>query len=152
MNNLGLNKWAAGLLTLAITVLTGAVAIPEASWAIPLTVWQFAGMVVGTVLAIFLPLSTGPWTAGLKVGGALIAALIGNVVGVLAEGGEWGYTAWLLLGLALLNALAAQLGVGIRVDSATQAIEAEASSAPVQAVDPKAVEVAEHSGARHAGS
>lgn len=151
--NLGLNKWAAGLLTLAITVLTGAVAIPESAWASPLTVWQFAGMIVATVVVIFLPLSQGRWAAALKVIGALLSALIANVIGILTSGlTDWGYAQYLLVGLALLNALAAELGVSVRVDAAKQVIAApEVSSAAVQTVDPKAVVVAEHDGARHAG-
>ena len=151
--NLGLNKWAAGLLTLAITVLTGAVAIPESAWASPLTVWQFAGMVIATFVTIFLPLSSGRWAGAIKVLGSLLTALIANVVGVLTSGlDEWGYAQYLLVGLALLNALAAELGVSVRVDAAKQTIAApEVSSAAVQTVDPKAVIVAEHDGARHAG-
>lgn len=151
--NLGLNKWAAGLLTLAITVLTGAVAIPESAWSSPLTLWQFGGLVVSTIVVIFLPLASGAWAGAIKVIGALASALVANVIGLLTSGlDDWGFTQYMLIGLAILNALAAELGVSLRVDAAKQVIAApEVSSAGVQTVDPKAVVVAEHDGARHAG-
>ena len=152
MNNLSLNKFAAGFLALGVAVLTAAVAIPEEAWSQPAVVWQFGGLILSTILVIFLPLAKGAWAGALKIIGALGAALVANVLAFFAGGGEWGFYQWLLLGLAVLQAVAAELGVNVRVDQAKQQIESpEISSAPVEAVDPKAVEVAVSEGARHAG-
>lgn len=139
---MAINKYLAGLLTLAITVLTAAVAIPQESWALPATVWQFAGLVVSTIVTIFLPLSKGRWAAMLKVLGSLAAAVVANVVGYLAGGGEWGVMQWMLLGLAILLALAAELGVNIRIDSTKEALASpQISTTATKIVDPKAVAV-----------
>lgn len=143
---MAVNKYLAGLLTLAITVLTAAVAIPTESWQDAATVWQFAGLVVSTIVTIFLPLSSGAWAAAIKVIGSLISAVVANVVAFLVSGGSWGVMQWMLLGLAVLLALAAELGVQVRLASTKAALAAPAvpDSIPI-AVDPQAVRVVDHS-------
>ena len=134
-----INKYLAGLLTLAITVLTAAVALPESAWQDPATVWQFAGLVVSTIVTIFLPLSRGRWAAALKVIGSLVSAVVANVVAYLASGGAWGFMQWMLLGLAVLLALAAELGVQIRLDTTRLALASpQISSEAARVVDPQA--------------
>lgn len=135
-----INKYLAGLLTLAITVLAAAVAIPVESWRDPATVWQFAGLVVAAIVTTFLPLSKGGWAAALKVIGSLVATVVANVVAYLSSGGTWGITQWMLLGLAVLLALAAELGVQIRLDGAKAALaDPTVSDASVVALDKPAV-------------
>lgn len=143
---MAVNKYLAGLLTLAITVLTAAVAIPTESWQDAATVWQFAGLVVSTIVTIFLPLSSGAWAAAIKVIGSLVSAVVANVVAFLVSGGSWGVMQWMLLGLAVLLALAAELGVQVRLASTKAALAAPAvpDSIPI-AVDPQAVRVVDHS-------
>ena len=137
-----LNKYLAGLLTLAITVLTAAVAVPETAWRDAATIWQFAGLVVSTIVTVFLPLSKGRWAAAIKVIGSLAAAVVANVVAFLTSGGEWGIYQWLLLGLAILLALAAELGVNIRIDSTKEALASpQISTTATKIVDPQAVAV-----------
>lgn len=137
-----INKYLAGLLTLAITVLTAAVAIPVEAWRDPATVWQFAGLVVSTIVTTFLPLSKGRWAAAIKVIGSLAASIVANVVAFLTSGGEWGITQWMLLGLAVLLALAAELGVQIRLDGTKAALaDPTVSDAAVVAVDKPAARV-----------
>ena len=141
---MALNKYLAALLTLAITVLTAAVAIPEEAWHDAATIWQFAGLVVSTIVTIFLPLSRGSWAAALKVIGSLVAAAVANVIAFLTSGGDWGFTQWLLIGLAILNALAAEIGVNVRLDSAKQALAApEVSNVVPEVVDIAAVRAVE---------
>jgi len=142
--NQSINQFLAGLLTLLITLITAAVAIPAEAWALPLTIWQFAGLVVSTILVIFLPLAKGGWAAAIKVIGSLAAAAIANVVGVLITGDPWAVAQWLLLGLAILNALAAELGVNVRISGLKQIIVSPtASTAAATASDPAGVAVAE---------
>lgn len=152
--SLVLNKYAAGFLSLFITVMTAAVAIPETAWTQPSIIWQFAGLVAATIVTIFLPLAKGAWAGALKTGGAIVAVVVGNVAAFLSEGvGDWGVYQWMLLGLAIGTVLATELGVNVRVDSATAQIASpEVSSATIVAVDPTAAAVAEHDGARHAGT
>lgn len=139
---MAVNKYLAGLLTLAITVLTAAVALPETAWRDAATVWQFAGLVVATIVTIFLPLSKGSWAAAIKVIGSLFAAVVANVVAYLVGGGEWGVVQWMLLGLAVLLALAAELGVQVRIASTREALAAPSvSDSAVVAADPQAVRV-----------
>lgn len=135
------NKYLAGLLTLLTSLLAALVAIPQAQWAEPEVIWQFVALVVSSGTAIFLPLVTGPWAAGLKVGSAVILAGVGAILPLL--GGEWGATQWVLLAVAVLNALAIQLGVDIRVDSAKKIIiDPTVNSAIGKDIDPKATQVA----------
>lgn len=145
---MAINKYLAGLLTLAITVLTAAVAIPEAAWRDPATVWQFAGLIVSTIVTIFLPLSNGAWAAAIKVIGSLATAVVANVVAYFAGGGSWGVMQWMLLGLAVLLALAAELGVQIRIASTEEALaDTSASDPAVVAADPQAVRAVDAGGA-----
>lgn len=135
------NKYLAGFLTLAISLLTALVAIPAEAWVDPVVVWQFAALVVSSIAAVFLPLLRGAWAAGLKTGSAVVLAAIGALIPLL--GGTFGVIQWALLGLAALNALAIQLGVDARVDAVKEAIANPAkSTAAVEAVDPAAVRAA----------
>lgn len=136
-----INKYLAGLLTLAITLLTAFVAVPEAAWADPAAVWQFVALVVSSITAIFLPLASGPWAGALKTGSAVILAGIGALIPLLA--GDFGGLQWALLGIALLNALAIELGVGVRIDSAKDVIIVpEKTTESIKAVDPTASRIA----------
>lgn len=136
-----INKYLAGLLTLAITLLTAFVAVPQAAWADQAVVWQFVALVVGTFTTIFLPLLSGPWAGALKTGSAVILAAIGALVPLLA--GDFGPLQWGLLGIAALNALAIELGVQIRVDSAKDIIVTPTKNTTVvQEIDPKASVIA----------
>lgn len=136
-----INKYLAGLLTLAITLLTAFVAVPATAWADPAVVWQFAALVVSSITAIFLPLASGPWAGALKTGSAVVLAGIGALLPLL--GGDFGALQWGLLGIAILNALAVELGVGVRIDSAKDIIITPAKETEVvKEVDPSAARIA----------
>lgn len=135
------NKYFAGLLTLLTSLLAAVVLIPQEQWSNPFVIWQFVALVVSSATAIFLKLLTGKWAAGLKVGSAVILAAIGALLPLL--NGEWGPVQWILVAVAALNALAVQLGVDIRVDSAKQIIvDPNKSTAVVKEIDPAAFRVA----------
>lgn len=141
-----INRWMAGLLTLAIVALTGWQAVlPEGVTATE--GWQFAGLVAASVASIGVPLLEGKWAAGLKVAMAVLGAAFAALV-PLATGG---YTpdAWVVVGLAVLNAAAVQLGVGIRADSAAAALaDPKVPNAVIAQVDPQGVAMAVRAGVR----
>ena len=60
--NLVLNQWLAGLLTLAITVLTAINLMPEEAWQDPVSVLQFAALVISSIVAVVVKLGTGVLT------------------------------------------------------------------------------------------
>ena len=137
-----INKYLAGLLTLATSLLSAFVLIPPTAWAAPETVWQFIALVVSSIAAIFLPLSKGAWAGLLKTGSAAVLAGIGALIPLLAFG-EFGPLQWALLAVAVLNAVAIELGVNVRVDSAKdQIVDPALNTEAIKAVDPSASVVA----------
>lgn len=149
-----LNKYVTGALTLAITLLTAFVAIPESAWADGTTIWQFIALAVSSITAIILPLSEGIWAGFLKTGSAIVLAVIGALIPLLANG-TLTTTQIILLVLAGLNALAIELGVKVRIDSAKdQVVNPEVSTVVIRTVDPKATAIATQQvvdAQRHAG-
>lgn len=138
-----INRYLAGLLTVATSLLTAFTLIPANAWADPAVGWQFGALAVSSVSIIFLKLLKGGWYAALKVGSAVILAIIGALIPLLAFG-TFGPLQWALLAVSGLNALAAQLGVDVRIDSAKEQIVSPApgTTAQIQAVDPSATEIA----------
>lgn len=136
-----INKYLAGLLTLAITVLTGwQVILPEG--VSPIEGWQFGALVVGAAGTIFVPLAGGPWKSALKTGVALAAALFAAGTPLVLEG-VWFWQdpqAGLVVGIAVLNALAVEVGVAVRIDSASAVVANPAvPNSTIEVVDPPAV-------------
>ena len=131
------NKYLAGLLSVALISLTAL----QASVADGFTVteaWQLAGLVLGAFVTTLVPLLKNKWAAGLKVGGAVLGAAVAALVPFVTSG--WDAAALSTIVLAVLNTLAVQLGVSVRVDSAKQAIaDTTTSNAVPVKVDPAAV-------------
>lgn len=110
-----LNKYAVALLQLLIITVTAL----QASIADGLTeteVWQLAGLVVGAIASVFVPLLEKGWAGALKVGSAVAGAGIAALVPFVTDG--WTPSAAIVVVLAVLNTLATQIGVNIRVDAA----------------------------------
>lgn len=135
-----LNKYMVGLLQVLIISVTAL----QAAIADGLTlteVWQLAGLVIGAIVSVFVPLSKGAWAGVLKVGGAVLGALIAAIVPFVTDG--WTASAAVIVVLAGLNALATQLGVNMRVDGVRAALgDVHVDNAVVQSVDPGATAVA----------
>lgn len=133
-----INKYLAGLLTVLVVGLTAfQAAIVDGFTAVE--AWQLAGLLVGVIVTIYVPLLESKWAAGLKVGGAVLGAAIAAIVPFVMEGG-WNASAITIIVLAVVNALAVQLGVNVRVDSAREVIaDPDQSNAAIVAIDPKAV-------------
>lgn len=135
-----INKYLVGFIQLALIALTALQTAIAAGWNVT-AAWQFAGFVVGAIVTVFVPLTRGAWAGSLKVGGAVIGALIAAIVPFITMG--WTANAVVIVILAAVNALATQLGVYVRVDSAKQALASTSVSDAVPlAVDPTAADVA----------
>lgn len=136
-----INKYLAGLLTVAVLFITAFQAAVQDG--ITLTeAWQLAGMFVGAVVTTFVPITPGKWAASLKVLGAVIGAGIAALIPFLTTG--WDASSITIVVLAVVNTLAVQLGVNVRVDSARAALaDPNKPDAPVLQVDPKAAVAAE---------
>lgn len=110
-----LNKYAAALLSIAIAIFTALAAIPVGQRT-PESLWQVALIGIGAVVTWWVPLVGIKWAGMLKTGAAVLAAVIGALIPLLITGTLTG-SQWLVLGLAGLNALAVEVGVGIRRDT-----------------------------------
>lgn len=102
----------------------------------PVEAWQLAGLLIGAIVTYYVPVLATKWAAALKVFGAILGAAIAAIVPLV--GGVWGASAVTIVVLAIINALATQFGVDIRLDSAKQALASpEVSTAAAVAVDPQ---------------
>lgn len=136
-----INKYLAGLLTVAVLFLTAFQAALQGGID-AVEAWQLAGVAVGAIVTVFVPITPGKWAASLKVIGAVIGAVIAAIIPLAL--GEWSTEALTIVALAALNALVVQLGVNMRVDAARVALADPAKSdAAIGALDPKAVIAAE---------
>lgn len=132
-----LNKYLAGLLTVLVVGLTAFQAAVVDGFTMT-EGWQLAGLLVGVLVTIYVPILETKWAAGLKVAGAVLGAVIAAVVPFLTGG--WNTSAVVIVILAAVNTLAVQLGVNVRIDSAREVIaDPEQSNAAITAIDPKAV-------------
>lgn len=143
-----INKYLAGLLTLAITLLTAwQVILPDGIE--PTEGWQFGALVVASGGTVFVPLLEGKWAGGAKVGVAVLGAVFAAGAPLVVEG-VWFWqdaNAGLVVGIAALNALAVQIGVAVRIDSAKRVVaDAAVSNRTIETVDPKAVYAAHKEG------
>lgn len=144
-----LNKYMVGLLQVVLISVT-ALQAALADGVTATEAWQLAALIVGAVVSVFVPLLEKGWAGALKVGGAVLGALLAAIV-PFATGG-WSAEALVIVALAGLNALATQLGVSIRVDSAKEKVAAQpeytvSEPRPIDVVDPAAVVIAQHQGA-----
>lgn len=131
-----LNKYLVALLQ----VLTLFLAAFQAALSDGLTAteaWQLAGLFVGAVVTYYVPILTGRWAAALKVGGAVLGAAIAALVLVLADG--WSAGSVTIVIIAIINALATQFGVDVRLDSTREALTSPTvTNVTVDVVDPSA--------------
>jgi hypothetical protein len=141
--NLAVNQWLAGLLTLAITLLTAIQVMPEDAWTDAPSVLQFAALAISSILALVLKLGRGRWPGVFKTGAAVALALIGAAMPLVIQGWFLTPSQWLLLVIAGLNALAIELGVQVRQTSVKQAVaDPNIPTAVVKEIDPDGVRIA----------
>ncbi len=80
----------------------------------PAEVWQLVALVAGAIATFLVPLLPGKWAGGLKTGTALLAALATALVPFALQG-TITPEQWMVVVLAVLNALGVEVGVQARV-------------------------------------
>lgn len=119
MNTSTLARYSGAFLPLAVLVL-GVLDAAQRSGASLVgwqTITQIALLLVTTGAGIVLPLVPGPWSGALKTGAAIAGAIVSALIAYVPDGHFT--TATLILFLtAALKAVAVQVGVTIRTDSA----------------------------------
>lgn len=135
-----LNKYLLALIQFVLTVATALQAAVAGGFDTT-EKWQLALLVITTAGAIFTPLlKDGPaWLAKGLV--SIVGAIIIAVIPFVTDG--WTDESWIIVTVAALNALAAYVGVAVRIDSARRALaDDNVDSSVIQAVDPAAVQAA----------
>ncbi|UAJ16131.1 membrane protein [Microbacterium phage RikSengupta] len=132
-----LNKYAVALLQVLLLFVAALQAALTDGLITPTEYWQLAGLFVGAVVTYYARILDAGWAGALKVAGAVLGALIAAVIPFLTTG--WTSEAIAIVALAVINALATQFGVDMRVDSAKEIIakNGHVTDAIVE-VDPKA--------------
>lgn len=146
--NLALNKYATAILQFVL-ILVASVQAALTDGVSTVEVWQLAAIGVANVGTYFVPLLKTNWVGLGKTGVAVAGAIIAAIIPIALD--AWTTESFLLVVLAGLNALAAQAGVGIRVDSASAAVASpDVPNIVVAAVDNDAALAVAESVARHA--
>lgn len=149
--NLALNKYATAILQFVL-ILVASVQAALTDGVSTVEVWQLAAIGVANVGTYFVPLLKTNWVGLGKTGVAVAGAIIAAIIPIALD--AWTTESFLLVVLAGLNALAAQAGVGIRVDStAAQIADPTVANVVPETVDAAATEVVvSHNVARHSGT
>lgn len=137
-----LNKYLVALLQVLLLFVAALQAALTDGLITPTEYWQLAGLFVGAVVTYYARILEKGWAAGLKVAGAVLGALIAAVIPFLTSG--WTPEAAAIVALAVINALATQFGVDMRVDSAKEVLaDQDLDTRAITEVDPTAAVVAE---------
>lgn len=135
------NKYTAAMLQF-ILVLVTALQASLSGGLDTVEIWQLVALAVASVGTFFLPLVAGPWAGALKTGVAVLGAIVAAIIPLV--NGVWSSEASIIVVLAALNALAAQIGVSVRLDEVKAQLAApEVSNVIPLTVDPKAVAIVE---------
>lgn len=133
------NKYTTALLQFVLVLIT-AVQAALTGGLDTVEMWQLVALGVAAVGTYFLPLVQGPWAGALKVGVAVVGAAIAAVIPLV--NGVWTGETFIIVLLAALNALAAQIGVSVRIDDVkAQLANPAVSDAVVYAADRPAAKV-----------
>jgi hypothetical protein len=112
-----LNKYSAALLQIAIIVI-GAYSILQTPVS-AIAAWGLVVLAAQAVVTYLVPVLTGRWAGGFKTGAAIVIAVVGTLIPLIAQGGHLLPSQVAILILSGLNALAAEIGVQIRLDTAS---------------------------------
>lgn len=118
--NTTFSRYAAALLPLAVLVLGVLDAAQKAGmnlvgWQ---TITQIIILLATTGAALWLPLVPGPWAGAAKTGAGIVGAIASALVATLPDGGHFTTATLILFLTAVVKAVATELGVQIRVDTA----------------------------------
>jgi hypothetical protein len=117
-----LNRYFGAIAQIAVTVLTAFTVLPTdafidstATWA---SVIGLATLAVQAVVTYLVPLANAQWAGWIKTVSALVLAGLGAGAQFLVQGTLTPVN-FALVGVAVLNALLAEIGVNVRVDDPT---------------------------------
>jgi hypothetical protein len=147
-----LSKYLAPILQLLIVV-GGALQIALADNHLSsLEAWQFTALCLGVAGTFAAKLLDVKWAGVLKIGAAALGAGVAVILEFLNNGGiTWNTSTVLLIGIGILTALAAQVGVSARLSAVAAGVADPAIDTPaVAASDPGAYAVV--TSARHVGT
>lgn len=132
--NIVLNKYATALLQFVL-VLVLAVQASMSEGISTVEAWQLGAVAIANVGTYFVPLLSSGWIGAGKTGVAILGAIVAAIIPLVNN--AWTAETITIVILAGLNALAAQAGVGIRVDSS----KAQLAAPEVADVVPVTVDV-----------
>jgi hypothetical protein len=101
-----LNKYSAALLQIAIIVI-GAYSILQTPVS-AVAAWGLVVLAAQAVVTYLVPVLTGRWAGGFKTGAAIVIAVVGTLIPLIAQGGHLLPSQVAILILSGLNALAAR--------------------------------------------
>jgi hypothetical protein len=134
-----INRYLSAILSAAIVILTAFVAIPPYAFTLGNPqVAAFVALAASTVISYLVPLVPGKWPGVLKTGVGILAAVFAAVWPLLAGGS----IDWTLVVLAVLNAVAQEIGVNVRVDDPLLTSTPAESGKPAPVVPSPAAPVA----------
>jgi hypothetical protein len=117
-----LNRYFGAIAQIAVTVLTAFTVLPNdafidsaATWA---SVIGLATLAVQAVVTYLVPLADARWAGWIKTVSALVLAGLGAAAQFLLQGTLTPVN-FALVGVAVLNALLAEIGVQVRIDDPT---------------------------------
>lgn len=123
-----LQKYGPSLFTFAVLVLGSLQALLNTNLS-PVTLLQFAALVIGSALTYLLPIVPGAWQGVLKVGAELVLTAIALVLPYVLTG-QITKAQIILVITGVVKALATQVGVALRTDAALTS-----AAAPVNVVN-----------------
>ena len=137
-----IQKYGAALVSIALA----AVVFLQSAFADDLDaaeVAQLVAIVAGAVITFLVPLLSGPWAGGLKTGAAIAAAAAAAIAPFLLTG-TITPEQWMVVALAVLNALGVEVGVQARksmIDAGTivDGVTPVITTLQAQAIDPEGV-------------
>ncbi|WFR66652.1 hypothetical protein P9139_18180 [Curtobacterium flaccumfaciens] len=141
MNTL-FSRYATTLLPLGVAIL-GVLQAAQAAGKSTLFDWQtitqIVLLLVGTGVVYWLPLVASRWQGAFKTGAAIVFAIVSAVVAV-APDGHFTKANGILVVTAVFKALATELGVQIRVDSARVTTTPDTATVGLTSSDVKALD------------
>lgn len=139
-----LAKYAPALMPLAIALVAGLQVMLADNIATPKEAWQFAALAAGAFVTWAVPLLKTQFAALLKILANVVAAAAVIFIDMLNNGEiVWDFATITFVVLGLLQAFAAQLGVGVRLDAQKAVIDSRSNPGVpnITSVDKPALQV-----------
>jgi hypothetical protein len=139
-----LARYAPALLPLAVAILGPLQLYMSDNQFTAEEVWLFIAAAAAAAGTWAVPLLKTGWAGALKVGLNLLVVLAGIVI-PLIPGNDWSFSIIVGIGLALLQAVAAEIGVSVRLDAQKPVIDSrnDPGVPTITSLDPEALRVVE---------